>query len=510
LWQEQVQSKPALKLRRSLAHFLDALLARHGSIAYIPIIIVTFGMFCGVSWMIFWSQSDPARYQCYALTFWFGSSAAHLLPPSQCSFLNITGTQPALHMLPLEYPPFTLLPFSLALLAPLSYYQGVFAILMALTALLIYWLLLRYGPRGAAAIFALYVLIGAIATAPGRFDLLPSALTLLCIMAAERKHWTAAYIALAFAVLLKLYPFLLLPPLFIAEQRSLGRLKEFNNLHQPRHPERSEGSGGTQQPRVPSRRATSSGTLALRFARARSFAAAQDDISQILLGVRGWYWKNCLICLGLIVGITGVFALLNFQGAVISQFAYFLNRPIQIEATGSVFLWIAARLGVPAQVVSSYGSINIVSSLDGPISYAGLLLLALGYLYTLWMQWRGKLNVAQAAIAVLLIYIVTGKVFSPQYLIWLMPLLAYTGAFDAFWLLSWGAVSLLTSYIFIFYYSSFASDPLLVPYAPGFFATSTIRNFLLVLLTLAYLGNWFGARQHSHTRLLRLGTAHSE
>jgi hypothetical protein len=485
LWQEQVQSKPTFKLRRSFAHLLDALLARQGSIAYIPIIIVTFGMFCGVSWMIFWSQSDPARYQCYALTFWFGSNAAHLLPLSQCTFLNITGSEPALHMLPLEYPPFTLLPFSLALLAPLSYYQGVFAMLMALTALLIYWLLLRYGPRGGAAFFALYVLIGAIATSANRFDLLPSALTLLCIMAAERKHWTAAYVTLAFAVLLKLYPLLLLPPLFLAEQRSLGRIPK---------PETSVGAG-LIRPRPGPIRALFGWILPAPQAGSPAPTVASLP-QQLWSAARGWRWKNCLTCLGIIVGITSGFALLNFQGAVVSQFSYFLNRPIQIEATGSVFLWIAARLGVPTQVVSSYGSINIVSSLDSPISCACLLLLALGYLYTLWMQWRGKLDVAQAAIALLLLYIVTGKVFSPQYLIWLMPLLAYTGAFDAFWLLSWGTISLLTSYIFIFYYSSFANDPLLVPYAPGFFAASTIRNALLVLLTLAYLFNWFGARQH--------------
>src|SRR5260370_28651747 len=91
---------------------------------------------------------------------------------------------------------------------------------MALPTVLIYWLLLRYGPRGSALVFALFMLIGAWATAEGRFDLVPAALTLLCVLAAERKHWTAAYIALAFGTLLKIYPILLLPALFIAEHRA--------------------------------------------------------------------------------------------------------------------------------------------------------------------------------------------------------------------------------------------------------------------------------------------------
>src|SRR5260370_8646975 len=127
-------------------------------------------------------------------------------------------------MLPIEYPPLSLLPFSLGLLVPLAYYQFAFALLMALVAVLIYWLLLRHGPRGAALIFALYLFIGALATAQVRFDLLPAALTLLCLIPAERKRWTWAYVALAFGVLIKLYPLLLLPPLFIAEQHARGRL----------------------------------------------------------------------------------------------------------------------------------------------------------------------------------------------------------------------------------------------------------------------------------------------
>src|SRR5258708_34185591 len=127
------------------------------------------------------------------------------------------------HMLPLSYPPFTLVIYSLALLSPLATYQIVFAVHMALAGVLIYWLLLRYGPRGAGLAFALYMLIGAAATAEGRFDLVPVALTLLCLIAAERKHWTSAYVALPFGFLLKIYPLLLLPALFIAEQQDAQR-----------------------------------------------------------------------------------------------------------------------------------------------------------------------------------------------------------------------------------------------------------------------------------------------
>lgn len=226
LLQEQVVQEYVDKVSNRLSTLRNALLARSRFIAYIPIIVVVIAMFFGVSWLFFEPYTDAARYQCYGLTFWQGAAAMNLLPFSQCSFLpSSVLTQPPFHILPLEYPPLTLALFSLGLLAPLPYYQVLFAIWMALIAICIYWLLLHYGPRGAGLTFALYILIGGWATAEGRFDLVPAALTLMCIIAAERKHWTLAYVALACGVLLKIYPILLFPPLFIAEQRDAQRLR---------------------------------------------------------------------------------------------------------------------------------------------------------------------------------------------------------------------------------------------------------------------------------------------
>ena len=224
LLKEHVADKHTAEMNKPLHSFWNALLAKSGLLTYMPIIIVVIPMFCGASWQIFWPSTDAARYQCYALTFWLGSSAVHLLPHSQCYFIPTSVIHGPFHMLPLEYPPLTLVIFSLSLLVALPYYQLLFALWMALTSVLIYWLLLRFGPRGSALVFALYALVGAWATAEGRFDLVPAALTLLCVLAAERKHWTAADVALAFGTLLKIYPLLLLPALFIAEQRAAQRM----------------------------------------------------------------------------------------------------------------------------------------------------------------------------------------------------------------------------------------------------------------------------------------------
>src|SRR5260370_14218040 len=185
-------------MKKNLLKTWDALLTRNGIVAYLPIIVVCILMFCGASWQIFWPSTDAARYQCYALVFWLGSSATQILPASQCTFLHAsTLVHAPFHTLPFEYPPLTLVIFSLSMLAPIPYYQLVFAMWMALTSALIYWLLLRYGPRGAALTFALFALVGAWATAEGRFDLVPAALTLLRVLAAAPNPCTAPSIASA-------------------------------------------------------------------------------------------------------------------------------------------------------------------------------------------------------------------------------------------------------------------------------------------------------------------------
>ncbi len=459
LLQEQIHETHAGRLKKYLASIQDSLFVQYGMRAYIAITFVNFAIFCGTSWQIFLTNSDPARYQCYALTFWLGSAATQLLPALQCNFLHLTTAYAPFHMLPLEYPPLALLPFSFALLAPIAYYQLAFAILMSLVAGLLYWLLIRYGPRGSALIFAVYLFVGALATAQVRYDLVPATLTLLCIIAAERKHWTAAYVALAFGVLLKIYPILLLPPLFLAEQHARKR-------------------------------------LLLPF----SHLSFKETCTQILLDIRSmfhWYWKNLLLFCVIVGGITGVFAILNFQGAILDQLLYFAQRPVQIEATSSTFLYLSAHLGYPLQIVYTFGSLNILSPFDGIVSSLCLLLFFLGFVYTIYMQWCGKLDIAQASIALLLVFIATGKVFSPQYLIWVMPLLAYADASDPFWLVCWGLLSSITTFIYIDLYSK-PVNPLQIPFVPGYFEAVTLRNALFVLVTLAYFFNWFQVRQRKH------------
>ena len=418
------------------------------------LLLLTFLLFCGAAAQCFYPSTDPARYQCDALTFWLGSNATHLLPAVQCQFLHLTTAHQAFQMLPQEYPPLTLLLFSLPLLAPVAFYQVAFALLMSLLVILVYALLLRYGVPGAAIAFLFFLIIGACALVPMRYDLLPAALTLMSLIAARRGRWMLAYIALALGVLLKIYPILLLPALFIAEQQSKERFY------------RPADSSLAHMPR---------------------------DLYRTLRGGTRWQWRNCLLFFVMIIGITGIFALLDFNNAVLSQLDYFLKRPIQIESSAASLLWLAHLGGVNWRIVYDFGSINIYTILNDLLSPSFTLLFLLGVLYVYWMQWQQRLTVTRTMIALTLVFISTGKVFSPQYLIWLIPLLAYDGAFNALWTYLWGAICLLTTGIYVIFYSQIL-DSQHIHLPAGFFEVVTIRNILLATLTLAYLFNWFQAR----------------
>jgi hypothetical protein len=433
--------------------------ARKTSQKLLPALIITLLIFAGGVAQSFWPTTDPARYQCYALTFWLGSQAIHLLPANHCSFLSatISTAQPAFHMLPKEYPPLTLLLFSLPLVLPLAFYQVGFAFIMSALMLLTYLLILRYGQRGGAVAFLVYIVIGACALVQMRYDLLPALLTLLSVLAARKRRWTVAYIALAAGVLLKIYPILLLPALFIAEQRSKRLMS------------------------IPT-------TTALRQLPAQLWRTLRECLH--------WQWWNSLLFFGMIIIITGLFALLDFQNAVISQISYFLERPIQIESSGATLLWLAHLGGMGWTILYTFGSINLNTSLNSLISplFSGLFIL--GVIFVFWLQWQNKLDLIQTIIALTLVFISTGKVFSPQYLIWLIPLLAYAGAFTKFWSIMWGTISFLTSFIYIVFYSQIL-DPNHIKIPSGFFEVAAIRNILLGTLTLAYLFNWFQSRRFS-------------
>lgn len=409
----------------------------------------------GASWQLFHIHTDAARYECYAVDFWQGITALKRFPIQQCIFI----THPAIsyvtthtivqfmqthhfpnllvnfvahqnsahhfHALPHEYPLLAVIPFTLALIAPTYWYQVAFALLMVLVAIATYYILLRYRSRSAAIAFAFYIVIGGWGTAAGRFDLIPSALTLLAVMCAVRSRWNWAFVWLALATMIKFYPLPLLMPFLLAQQMS----------------------------------------------------TREKWLSWRRLVPLASFFAVCIV-------IFGASLLLSVEGTI-GPLSYFENRPFQIESAAASVLWLAHLAGVQLQPVYSYGSLNVVSPLDSTISPVATLLLVLGLGFTYWLQWRGKITVATSTLLTLLIVMLTGKVFSPQYLIWVAPLVAYVGQANYRWLISWGILSLLTTIIYPYLYMQ---APLIdVPTVFAFYPTVAVRNLLLLIFIASLL-----------------------
>jgi hypothetical protein len=102
------------------------------------------------------------------------------------------------------------------------------------------------------------------------------------------------------------------------------------------------------------------------------------------------------------------------------------DRPLQIESLGSAFLLVAHQLfGYGIHLNLSHGSQNLGGSLPDALAVV-LSLLQIGAVLGLWIAFaRGPAEperLVRFAAACLAAFVAFGKVLSPQFLIWLLPL----------------------------------------------------------------------------------------
>ncbi|GCE11334.1 glycosyltransferase 87 family protein [Tengunoibacter tsumagoiensis] len=404
--------------------------------------------------------NDASRYQCYALAFVHGEKAATDLG-NQCAFLvnvdpqqltypqariirimqkvhvpsaivayfSAQSTSRRFHDLPHEYPMLVLIPLTFGLLGTANNYQVTFSYFEIAICILIYLALVRWRSRSSAIAFALLMSIGTEWVVGARFDIYPAALTLFAVMLAAYKKWNWAFVLLAFATLLKFYPVLLLLPFLLSQQREVQ--------------------------------------------------------------VKWSAWKRwqplaiyCVIC----ACVMAVSFLLYAEGTI-APFTYFGNRPIQVESLAASVAWLQNVYHHSTGQVYfalTFGSLNMYGPHTTLVSRLDTYAMVAGILYTLWLQWRYKIDLATSTLLILLVIIVTGKVFSPQYLIWILPLVAYVGASNSWWLGTWTVIGYLTTWIFPYIYWM---EPHFewVPLGPLFFPVTIARNFLFAGFTLACL-----------------------
>ena len=438
---------------------LDGKSQRISLIDILVVLVMAGLLYYGASWQIFRTNTDAGRYQCYTQAFWHGTASLDAVKPNSCNFLrhpdkqvmpfthkqlvqnmrklglpsflvNVVDAQSPdqpFHALPYEYPMLTLIPFTLALFAPVTWFQVAYAFWMLVLAAVVYFVLLRVKGRRTAIVFAFLLVIGGWGTLVGRFDLIPAALSLFAVICADRKRWNWAFALLALAVLYKYYPVMLLVPFLIVQQRD------------------------TQ------------------------------------FSWKSWKrYEPLAIFVALCTVVMGVSLALSVQGTI-SPFLYLGDRPIQVESLPASLLWIGSHiLNHHITYEYTFGSLNMRASGASILSQLASLAEVFGMLYTFWLVWRRKMDLASCSLLIVMLLMVTGKVFSPQYIIWVIPLAAYVGGTKWGWVATWGLIGLLTTWIYPFIYNMVTSITK-VPHVVYFFPATTVRNFLLAGVVLYLL-----------------------
>ena len=146
-----------------------------------------------------------------------------------------------------------------------------------------------------------------------------------------------------------------------------------------------------------------------------------------------WVWRRhgrreALVCAGVAVGV--VFAcflpfLIVAPDGVLGSLGRQLSRPLQIESLGAVLLVALDHLGGPqVEMDASHGSQNIAGR-PGVVAGVAASLVQVAALAWIWIRFaRGPAQAERLlrfAAAALIAFVVLGKVLSPQFLIWLVP-----------------------------------------------------------------------------------------
>jgi hypothetical protein len=134
-----------------------------------------------------------------------------------------------------------------------------------------------------------------------------------------------------------------------------------------------------------------------------------------------------VLCAAVVLAVYLPF-LLVAPGGVAESFGRQLSRPLQIESLGSAFLLAAHdAFGLDVEMRSSHGSQNLAGGLAATVAVL-LSILQAAVLVWLWARFArsarepSRSELVLAAAAVLTAFVALGKVLSPQFLIWLVPL----------------------------------------------------------------------------------------
>lgn len=350
-----------------------------------------------------------------------------------------------------EYPPIALLSFLIPGLISTAQtaYGFLFAsemLILDLVVLFILWKLASRFKMSIWCVLGFYTLclmaMGVMAT--GRFDLLPATLVLVAIYAFISGKNKTAWAVLALGFTAKLYP-IIIAPLFALY---LLRHREYKKL---------------------------------------IYGIAIFGAIMLVLNLP---W--------IIINADGYWQFLS----------YHLERGLHSESSYGSALLVWQTLGnAPMAADLTYGSWNLISPMADSLArlsfYITAILLLITYAFYATRLWEKSGDIAEEKIfgngaaelmlryslVAVFIMLLTSKVFSPQFLIWLCPLLPLARVRWRY--IVWGlflVVGGLSQYIYPYHYIEFEYATLGSAFGETYLiAMLAIRNFLLVVMAVIYL-----------------------
>jgi glycosyl transferase family 87 len=208
------------------------------------------------------------------------------------------------------------------------------------------------------------------------------------------------------------------------------------------------------------------------------------------LGV-AYVWKRAgrreaLICLALLAGVVGAiflpFVVLS-PGGVWDSLSVQLSRPLQVESLGASLLLVGHHVfafGLAGE--TSHGSQNVAGSAASVFAVATTLLQVgvLGWIWASFARGRGDGEaLVRSTAAALCAFVALGKVLSPQFLIWLIPIVPLVRGRRGLWASALlAAVLVLTQVWFPFRYFRLA-----LHFEAGLSWVLLARDLALVALT---------------------------
>ena len=213
-------------------------------------------------------------------------------------------------------------------------------------------------------------------------------------------------------------------------------------------------------------------------------------------------WRSVIPGLVIFAGMILIIALpfISYSShGFIAAFTVQGRRPLQLESTYSSILLLMSSLGLISAVpVQGLISFDLVSPAAGPLAKYSIGFIGLGLLLVYVLFYRSLRGIKREetssspemlaqlfnySFAALVVFMVTNKVFSPQYMVWLYPLFPLvSGRFrSAVWVV-FLTISCLTWYIYpIHYYDLIDTQQVPVD-------ALIMRNALLAFLAFLLLG----------------------